>query len=163
MGLPVNTLVAVTGSAAPQHAPRKATCDTGDLILIKGSDGSLPFFVGLLIEMLTPNNALVPWLVPQESRQTNFRAGRKKLVTDIYACWHAADKQALATLPVLPPVEVQPEQILEWAFELEDDMVPFSVLDRVVDVHFIDITGLSLSSTPRGNLFRTHRLMRNAC
>jgi hypothetical protein len=55
---------------------------------------------------------------------------------------------------------LEPQDILEWNFDLTDKFeLRFDLLDRLMDKHSIDITGLSISSTARGNLFRTHRLM----
>lgn len=51
--------------------------------------------------------------------------------------------------------------VLEWGFDLtEDNELTYDTLDDLVDKHGLDITGLSLSSTPRGNTYRAYRLMR---
>lgn len=162
-GMPVNTLLSVVGSAEQQQRAHKATCEPGDMVLLAGEmkHNALPFHVGVIMELLPTGSALVQWLVPGESKHASFRGGRKRLVTDVFGPWYTADDQVVASLPALPSAVVQPCSVLEWCFELEDDCLPFGILDKLVDVHFIDVTGLNLSSTPRGNLFRTHRLMRS--
>ena len=55
--------------------------------------------------------------------------------------------------------------VIDWDFEVEDSeggvLIPFSTLDRVME-YGIDITGLNVSQTRRGNLYRTRRLMQPA-
>ncbi len=64
-------------------------------------------------------------------------------------------------LPALPGSSIKPQQVLEHSFEIEDDgTVPLEVFDRLMDCHGIDCTGLSMSSAPRGNRYRNHRLTR---
>lgn len=57
-------------------------------------------------------------------------------------------------------------KILSFDFESERDesnpaaiMIPFQAFHSLLDDPTIDVTGLSFSSTKRGNLYRTHRLM----
>ena len=96
----------------------------------------------------------------------NFKPGRKKKILDIFGGWVPADEISLSETEVLPSVMQPASKILVWDFEpeqAEDDagslLIPFAVYDKLLDEHNIDMTGLSLSSTKRGNLFRTHRLM----
>lgn len=97
----------------------------------------------------------------------NTRAGRKKKVLDIFGAWIPADDVSLNETLTLPSVLQPASKVLAWDFDPEQDeegdavslLIPFSVFDHVMDVHRIDITGLNLSSTKRGNLYRTHRLM----
>ena len=96
----------------------------------------------------------------------NFKPGRKKKILDIFGGWVPADEISLRETEVLPSVMQPASKILVWDFEpeqAEDDagslLIPFAVYDKLLDEHNIDMTGLSLSSTKRGNLFRTHRLM----
>ena len=69
---------------------------------------------------------------------------------------------ALQEMEPLPSPRVKAGDVIEWDFEVEDGedgvRIPFSTLDRVME-HGIDITGLTVSQTRRGNLYRTHRLM----
>ena len=82
-------------------------------------------------------------------------------VRDLFGPWDAADGLPLMELPPFPGATIQPQQVLEHNFDLEQDgSLPFSVFDELMDKHNIDVSGLTMSNTARGNQFRTHRLMR---
>ena len=73
-----------------------------------------------------------------------------------------ADALSLEEMGALPDPVVKTTDVLEWGFDLTvDHELTFETLDAVMDKHRIDITGLSLTSTSRGNRYRTYRLMRN--
>ena len=79
----------------------------------------------------------------------------------MFAEWFPSDAVKLDDMLPLPPSIVRSEQVLLWGFEPEEDSkIPFQVLDMLMDQRHIDITGLRMSSTARGHLYRTHRLMR---
>ena len=50
------------------------------------------------------------------------------------------------------------KQMLIGPIELDEDRLPFAVLDEFVDVHNIDITGLGWTRTTHGNVYRSYRL-----
>lgn len=103
---------------------------------------------------------MAQWWQPGTSKEANLRAGRKKDIVDIFGPWVATDSLSLADVMEFPDPHIDPEDVLEWNFDLTDaGELTFEVLDRLVDEHKIDITGLSVSSTTRGNVYRTHRLM----
>lgn len=84
----------------------------------------------------------------------------------MFGPWVPAADLALSESENLPSVMQPASKILSWDFEPEEDdsesggvVIPFAVFDQLMDVHRIDVTGLSHSSTKRGNLYRTHRLM----
>ena len=68
---------------------------------------------------------------------------------------------------MVPSVLQPASKILAWDFEPFNDeetdsgslFIPFSVYDTLMDLHKIDLTGLNMSATKRGNLFRMHRMM----
>ena len=63
--------------------------------------------------------------------------------------------------PPPPPLNVSSPSILEANFELKDDQtLPYDVLDAVRTQHGIDLTGLNMSMTRRGNCYRSYVLMR---
>lgn len=106
------------------------------------------------------------WYHPLESPELNFRPGRKKRVLDIFGAWIPADDISFEDSEVLPTAVQPANKVLVFDFDPEEDetqagslRIPFEVLDQVMDHHGIDVTGLSFSSTKRGNLYRTHRLM----
>ncbi len=163
-GLPVNTLISVDGSAELLNPDvQKASCETGDLIIVAGVSKEIPFHVGIIMEVLDSESALVNWLVPGQSNSADGRGGRKRKVLDVFGAWTAINNTPIGDTPRLPPIQLPSSSVLEWGFELDGencDCVPFTVLDKICDKHQIDITGLSVSSTPRGNTFRAHRTMR---
>jgi len=99
--------------------------------------------------------------------EANFKAGRKKKILDIFGGWVPSGEISLCETQVLPSVMQPASKILAWDFQPEQEedsdaaslLIPFSVYDHLMDVHKIDVTGLNLSSTKRGNLYRMHRLM----
>ena len=61
----------------------------------------------------------------------------------------------------LPDPLAAVDHILELNFELRDDSsIPWDTLDAVRTRHRIDITGLNLSMTHRGNIYRNYVLLR---
>jgi len=103
----------------------------------------------------------VQWWLPGTSSSANSRAGRKAQVVDIFGPWGPAEALRLEDVGALPDPVVKNQDILEWGFDLtKDHELDFETLDAVMDKHNIDITGLSLTSTSRGNKYRTYRLMR---
>eukprot|EP00974_Lingulodinium_polyedra_P059189 5700693-Lingulodinium_polyedra.AAC.1 len=58
-----------------------------------------------------------------------------------------------------PTVGIQ--SVLEANFDLKEaQSLPYDVLDATRAQHAIDLTGLNLSTTKRGNLYRSYVLMR---
>jgi len=106
------------------------------------------------------------WYHPLSSPEKNFRVGRKKKILDLFGPWVPVADLSLSETESLPSVMQPASKVLCWDFEPEEDdsgsggaSVPFTVFDQLMDIHHIDVTGLSLSSTKRGNLYRTHRMM----
>jgi len=102
----------------------------------------------------------VQWWVPGESNKANQKAGPKRSVIDMFGSWQPADEVLLAALVPLPKPEIKRADVLEWGFDLTNaNELPFETLDNIMDQHKIDITGLTLTNTPRGNKYRTYRLL----
>lgn len=170
--LPVDSLVDVVGGAHPQEARQKATqlsatlCGPGDRLILRSPDKNhqLPFLMAVMVDTdgLNAGSAYVQWWLPGQSKKANHKGGKKKLVMDIFGPWFPADSLTLANLQALPPPLVKADDVLEWGFGLtEDKQIPFETLDVIMDKHGIDITGLTLSSTSRGNQYRMYRLMKH--
>ena len=105
--------------------------------------------------------AFVQWWLPGRSASANAKAGRKAQVMDIFGPWHPADSLRLDDLEPLPTPVVKTTDVWEWGFDLtESHELKFETLDDIMDKHNLDITGLNLTSTSRGNRYRTYRLMR---
>ena len=95
------------------------------------------------------------------SKEANLKAGRKKNILDLFGEWNPADELAVGEVEPLPPSVLAPSKILLWGFVLEEGtLLPFKVLGQIMDLDFVDLTGLKISSTKRGAMYRAHRLMR---
>jgi hypothetical protein len=80
---------------------------------------------------------------------------------DIFGPWYPAESFRLDDLDPLPTPVVKTTDVWEWGFDLtENHELKFETLDDIMDKHNLDITGLNLTSTSRGNKYRTYRLMR---
>jgi hypothetical protein len=160
-GLPVDDLINVIGGVQEQR-DGLSPCKPGDLLIVgpNSSPMSLPFNLGVLVDIIG-DKGLVQWMIPGESREANFRPGRRKEIRDIFGPWHAADSVPLANLPPLPPSLISPALVIVWGFELSSEHeIPFGVFDQILACD-IDVTALSISSTARGNLYRVHRQLRS--
>ena len=112
----------------------------------------------VLDEALQGNDMLVEWFVPESSKRT----GRSKLRPDIFAAWSPLAEQELgpASDVRLPPVLVPVQTVLAGSVELDTEgCIPFEVFDELQKKHAIDVSGMALSRTRRGDLYRAHLLM----
>ena len=137
-------------------------CCTGDFIIVDNTANSkaLPFGLGQVMDV-DDDSAIVQWYHPSTSKESNLRAGRKKSILDLFGEWQALDALPVDGVEPLPPSVLSPSKILIWGFHLEDNnLVPFKVLDQIMDLDFVDLTGQKMSSTKRGTMYRAHRLMR---
>ena len=103
------------------------------------------------------DSMLVEWLLPESTRS----GGRHRARPDIFAAWTPFTERRLGACElVLPDVIVPQANVLVGAVELEEDKyIPFACFDRLRANYAIDVSGFSLSRTPRGNMYKTHLLM----
>ena len=110
------------------------------------------------------SDIFVSWYVPSMTAAANFKAGRKRQVVDIFGEWRSAEGLSMIEARdlklVLPNPLIPASSVLEANFELEKGKIPYGVLDRLRENHHIDVTGLSISLTEGGNLYRAYALMR---
>lgn len=93
------------------------------------------------------------------------RSGRKKDVVDIFGSWAPVEDFSVAALrhASLPNPLVDTDALMEWNFEWGPDRtLPYEVLDAIRTQHGIDVTGLNMSLTRRGNAYRSYALLRGA-
>ena len=159
-GMPLENLVRLGGTVQDEPAI-EIMCVTGDFAIVDNTSSSkaLPFCLGEVID-IEQDSAIIQWWHPGKSKEANLKAGRKKAILDLFGEWAPTDDLPLTELEPLPPSILSPSKILIWGFNLESGQVPFEILDKVMDLDFVDLTGLKLSSTKRGSLYRAHRLMR---
>ena len=127
----------------------------------------LPFLIGVVIE--TPStlekrahDVVVAWYVLGLPSAETLRSGPKKNHLDKFCPWTSLHALALAECLVcsLPSLVVHLADILESKFDLSSDAtLPYDVFDALRSHHGIYVTGLSVSSTRRGNLYRSYALL----
>ena len=127
----------------------------------------LPFLIGVAVE--TPStlerahDVAVVWYAPGLVSAETFRSGTKKKLLDIFGPWTSLHTLTLAECRAcnLPAPVVNLADILECNCALTSDgTLPYDVFDALRRQHGIDVTGLSMSSTHCGNLYRTYALLR---
>ena len=126
----------------------------------------LPFLIGVAIEtpstVARAHDVAVVWYTPGLTSAETFRSCTKKKVLDIFGPWTSLHTLALAECRErnLPSPVVNLADILECNFALSSDgTLPYDVFDALRRQHGIDVTGLSMSSTHRGNLYRSYALL----
>ena len=164
---PVDTLVSFDGALRPEPPPDQAL--PGTMVICRAAPGTmfngtpLPFTLGLVLPShgaAQRDSILVAWWVPGLSPQANFKPGRKKHVVDIFSAWRPLDSLRLdeAKDSVMPPVIVPKGDIVELNVDLDCDKIPYPCFDKL-SATGIDVTGLNLSTTPGGNIYRSYILM----
>ena len=158
--MPLESLVSV-GSVLDADPALDIMCCPHDFVIANNAASSkaLPFCMGQVVD-IDEDSAIIQWWHPGLSREANMKAGRKKEVLDIFSEWRPSDTFPLGELQPLPASVLSPKKILLWGFQLESNQLPFSVLDKIMDLEIADLTGLKISSTKRGAMYRAHRLMR---
>jgi hypothetical protein len=80
-GTPVNLLMEVSSPFVPKLASAAKVVGPGTFVLVKEESSAktvLPFLMACIVDLLCQDEAVVQWYVPLESKEVNFRAGRKK-------------------------------------------------------------------------------------
>ena len=123
------------------------------------------FLIGVAIE--TPStlerahDVVVVWHVPGIASAETFRSGPKNKLLDILGpCMslHALTRAECRACNLPSPV-VHVADILECNLDLSSDAtLPDDVFDALRSQHGIDVTGLNMGSTHRGNLERNNAL-----
>ena len=126
----------------------------------------LPCLIGVAIESPSKweraHDVVVVWYVPGLASAEAFRSGPKKKLLDIFGPWTSMHALSLAEYPVcsMPSPVVHLADILDCSSDLSsDETLPYDVFDALRSHHGIDVTGLSVSSMHRGNLYRSYALL----
>ena len=86
---------------------------------------------------------------------------KKSKVMDIFGPWEQYDALSLeiAACYTVPCVRVPRGEVMLVNVELDSDRrIPFTVFDSLRTAHNVDVTGLAMSLTHRGNLYRAQVL-----
>ena len=108
------------------------------------------------------HDVVVVWYAPGLASAETLRSCPKKKLLDIFGPWTSMHAVSLAEYQVcsLPSLVAHLADILECNFDLSSDAtLPYDVFDALQSHHGIDVTGLSVSSTHRGNLYRSDALL----
>ena len=166
---PVATLIRIQNTPEPVHENNPPNILTQGSMIITSMEGAtykgspLPILMAMVMDLHSQADQimLVSWWLPTYALQADMKPGRKKQVLDIFGSWRPADSLTLADIvgTKLPEVLVSVSSILQYNFKLRDgDKIPYNILDNLRNAHGIDLTGLSISLTPEGNLYRAYCL-----
>ena len=161
--LPVSTLVRFEGAVQPAPVKASTPCTHGSMVIVRASPGhEMLFHLGVVVELSNCKLfAVVQWFAPGQAREATAGGGRKRQVRSVFGAWQSSDALLLGDLAALqlPSPWVAAADVVLFNFELDEhNQLPFQVLDELYKAG-IDTTGLCLSSTARGNLYRAHRQM----
>ena len=115
--------------------------------------------------MQAANRCLVAWYLPPLA-QRKLSGGKKGAQQiDIFGSWAPLTDTPLRDLrgAQLPDPEASLADVLDANFEMtENNELPYDTFDTLRLRHNLDVTALSASQTPRGNLYRAYVLSRGA-
>ena len=167
--MPVNTLISVPRRWEP---PENDVLTPGCMIIRTAPPGTtinladwtmtMPILVAQVVDCSFADDTLVLlyWL-PQPAPVMRASGGKKKMIPDVFGPWIALHSLALADAQEvhLPDIIMNKTDILEVFDMTADDKLPYRIFDKLRTKHGIDMTGLSLSQTHLGNIYRAHVLM----
>ena len=115
--------------------------------------------------MQAANRCLVAWYLPPLA-QRKLSGGKKGAQQiDIFGSWVPLIDTPVRDLrgAQLPDPEASLADVLDANFEMtENNELPYDTFDTLRLRHNLDVTALSASQTPRGNLYRAYVLSRGA-
>ena len=165
---PVNTLVSLESKGVGVRVQPPSVLMAGSFIICKSTAATkvngAPMLFTMGICVAPPrshtDDILVAWWLPGSSAERKFKSGRSKNVVDIFGTWQPMTAFTIADLKntCMPETLVSQPAVLVMNFELDEGEIPFSVFNEIRNKG-IDITGLSCSSTTRGNVYRSSVLM----
>ena len=167
---PVDTLISVPKRWEP---PVTNVLMVGAMILCKsglssirrsGSSLNMPFLMAMVVDCVpTDPDVIVQYWVPPVAPVSRTGGGKKKMVVDLFGDWAPLDTLMIseAELVDFPDITVQKADILEVITLTGLGTIPYTALDKLRLEHTIDVTGISLSQTHLGHLYRAHVLTTN--
>ena len=169
--VPVDTLLRIPGSWDPPPPPR--CIFDGALVICKPAHAcicgvTLPFMLGRVLSSPTERSPslLVAWFVPPLSPVVDHKPGIKRKIPDLFGTWVPLDdiEATEALMLELPSCVLSPPDVLIPNILMEaDGTIPYSILDELRSEHGVDASGLLVSRTHKGNVYRSHVLSRPYC
>ena len=162
--MPTDALIQIPDRWAPKRPPMI----TPESVIICEAQAEvfgvqMPFMLASVVGPMGPTDnegqLIVQWWVPPFG-QIHTRQGRTKDAVDIFGSWRSAGVLTLkeAADVKLPPVVVDRSKVLMGPIDLTDSRLTYQDLDKLIDMHRIDVTGLTWTQTKNGNAFRLYRL-----
>ena len=140
-------------------------CKSGlSSICRSGSSLKMPFLMAMVVDCVpTDPDVTVQYWVPPVAPVSRVGGGKKKMVVDLFGDWAPFDTLMIseAELVDFPDIIVQKADILEVITLTGLGTIPYTALDKLRLEHEIDVTGISLSQTHLGHLYRAHVLTTN--
>ena len=141
---------------------------TGSMVICKPMDArvdvmNLPFLLGMLVGPSADEAAhLVQWWVPPMSHLKSFTSRKKTKTPDLFGEWLPYESLPLSSAVEvkLPPVLLEPANMLITNVEIDGGKIPYSAFDTLRADFGIDVTALQYSQTEGGNAYRSYVLMR---
>ena len=164
--MPTDALIEIPDRWAPKRPP-VITPDSMIICVAKATVCGLrlPFLLASVAGPMGPADNLeqliVQWWVPPMG-QISTRQGRTKDAVDIFGSWRSAGALTLkeAVDVELPSVLIDRSTVLMGPVDLIDWRLTYQDLDKLIDKHKVDVTGLTWTQTKNGNAFRLYRLMK---
>ena len=106
------------------------------------------------------------WLVPPLGPVVDHKPGYKQKIPDLFGAWVPLDDITMtdALMLEMPDCILSPSDVLIPNIQLSaDGTIPYCILDELRSQHAIDVSGLQVSRTQKGNLYRSHVLSRSYC
>lgn len=109
-GTPVNSLMHIASPHVQLPPPKANAVVPGSLVVVRAPQEfkALPFLMATIVDLINNQEALVQWHVPRQSKEVNFRAGRKKarwgahFVAHQFVCVGQSNQSCFATLAGSP-------------------------------------------------------------
>ena len=169
--VPVDTALRIVGAWEPPPPPRCILDDA--LVICKPAGASMSgmkllFNLGRVISCPTERspNLIVQWLVPPLGPVVDHKPGHKRTIPDLFGAWVPLDDITMkaAVMLEMPDCILSPSDVLIPNILLSaDGTIPYCILDELRSQHDIDVSGLQVSRTQKGNLYRSHVLSRAYC
>ena len=162
--VPTDALIEIPDRWAPKRQP---AITPESMIICEAQatvrDMQMPFMLASVAGPMGPadheQQLIVQWWVPPFG-QIHTRQGRAKDAVDIFGSWRSAGVLTLkeAADVELPAAVVDRSKVLMGPVDLADSRLTYQDLDKLIDTHNIDVTGLTWTQTKNGNAFRLYRL-----
>ena len=140
-------------------------CESGlGSIRRSGSHLNMPFLMAMVVDCRQADpDVTVQYWFPPLAPVSRLGGGTKRNMFELFGDWVPFDTLMIseAELVDFPDITVRKADILEVITLTGLGTIPYTALDKLRKEHAIDVTGISLSQTHLGHLYRAHVLTTN--